>query len=98
MWLATLTGSAIHFDTGAHWEQLLMDAQPAGAPSQRAWAPVRQALAEITSPVEQDSRRVAERLSTGDQQPIRSLLRLPAESVSKPITDPAPHILATQLR
>ena len=30
MCLATLTGSAIHFDTGAHWEQLLMDAQPAG--------------------------------------------------------------------
>jgi hypothetical protein len=98
MYLATLTGSVIHVDNDAHWEQLLMDAQPAGAPSQRAWAPVRQALVEITFPVVQDSRRVAERLSIGDQPPIRSLLRHLVESVSKPGTGPTPHMLAKQLR
>ena len=98
MYLATLTGSVIHVDTDAHWEQLLMDAQPAGAPSQRAWEPVRQALVEITFPVDQDSRRVAERLSIGDQPPIHSLLRRLAESVSKPGTGPTPHMLAKQLR
>lgn len=36
LYLASLTGSVIHVDTQAHWEQLLTDAQPAGAPSQRA--------------------------------------------------------------
>ncbi|MBT9595110.1 MAG: hypothetical protein IV094_03850 [Vitreoscilla sp.] len=98
MYLATLTGSIIHVDTDAHWEQLLMDAQTAGAPSQQAWAPVRQALAEITFPVDLDPRRVAERLSTGDRPPISKLLRRLAHSVSVPGTGSTPHALATQVR
>jgi hypothetical protein len=98
MYLATLTGSVIHVDTDAHWEQLLMDAQPAGAPSQLAWAPVQEALAEITFPVDLDLRRVAERLSNGDLPPTQSLLRRLAESVSAPGTGQSPRVLATQLR
>jgi hypothetical protein len=98
MYLAALTGSVIHADTDAHWEQLLMDAQPAGAPSQRAWAPVRQALAEITFPVDLDSRRVAERLFVDDRPPIRMLLRRLADAVSTPGTGPTPHDLAKQVR
>jgi hypothetical protein len=62
LYLAALTGSIIQVDTDAHREQHLTDAQPAGAESQRAWAPVRQALAEITFPVDLDPRRVVERL------------------------------------
>jgi hypothetical protein len=98
MYLATLTGSVIHVDTDAHWEQLLMDAQPAGAPSQQAWAPVQEALAEITFPVDLDPRRVAERLSTGDCPPIRKLLRRLAHSVSVPSTGSASNELAKQVR
>ena len=98
MYLATLTGSVIHVDTDAHWEQLLMDAQPAGAPSQRAWAHVLKALAEITFPVDLDPRRVAERPSIGERPPIRTLLRRLAHSVSVPGTGSTPHELAKQLR
>ncbi|MBI3346961.1 MAG: DUF4238 domain-containing protein [Burkholderiales bacterium] len=98
LYLATLTGSVIHVDTDAHWEQLLMDAQPAGAPSQRVWEPVRQALAEITFPVDLDSQRVAQRLSEGDVPPARSLLRRLGEEVSASGTGPAPHALAKRLR
>jgi hypothetical protein len=98
MYLATLTGSVIHVDTDAHWEQLLIDAQPAGAPSQPSWAPVRQALAEITFPVDLDSRRVAERLSVGERPPIHMLLRRLAHSVSVPGSVSTPHELAKQLR
>jgi hypothetical protein len=98
LFLATLTGSVIHVDTDAHWEQLLMDAQPAGAPSQQVWAPVRQALAEITFPVDLDLRRLAERLSTGDRPPIRTLLRRLAQAVSVPSAGSTPHELAKQVR
>jgi len=98
MYLATLTGSVIHVDTDAHWEQLLLDAQPAGAPSQRAWAPVRQALAEIMFPVDLDPRRVAERLSIGDRPPLSALLRRLADSVAAPGTGPNPQELAKQVR
>lgn len=98
MYLATLTGSVIHVDTDAHWEQLLMDAQPAGAPSQQTWAPVQEALAEITFPVDLDPRRVAERLSTDDCPPIRTLLRRLAHSVSVPGTGSASNELAKQVR
>lgn len=98
MYLATLTGSVIHVDTDAHWEQLLMHAQPAGAPSQQTWAPVEEALAEITFPVDLDPRRVAERLSTDDCPPIRTLLRRLAHSVSVPGTGSASNELAKQVR
>jgi hypothetical protein len=98
MYLATLTGSVIHVDTDAHWEQLLMDAQPAGAPSQLVWAPVRQALAEITFPLDLDPRRLAERLSTSDRPPIHTFLRRLAQSVSAPSTGSTPHELAKQVR
>ena len=98
MYLATLTGSVIHVDTDAHWEQLLLDAQPPSAPSQRAWAPVRQALAEITFPVDLNHRRVAERLSNGDRPPIATLLRRVAHSLSVPSTGSTPHELAKQVR
>jgi len=98
MYLATLTGSVIHVDTDAHWEQLVMDAQPAGAPSQQAWAPVRQALAEITFPVDIDPRRIANRLSIGECPPIRALLRRLAHSVSLSGTGSTPHELAKQVR
>lgn len=98
MYLATLTGSVIHVDTDAHWEQLLLDAQPAGAPSQQTWAPVRQALAEITFPVDLDSRRVADRLSTGDCPPIHTLLRRLANWVSMPGTGSTSDELAKQVR
>ena len=98
MYLATLTGSVIHVDTDAHWEQLVMDAQPAGAPSQQAWAPVRQALAEITFPVDIDPRRIANRLSIGERPPIRALLRRLAHSVSLSGTGSTPHELAKQVR
>lgn len=98
MYLATLTGSVIHVDTDAHWEQLMMDAQPSDAPSQQAWAPVRQALAEITFQVDLDPRRVAERLSIGDRPPIRTTLRHLAHSISAPSTGTPPHELAKQVR
>lgn len=98
LYLATLTGSVIHVDTDAHWEQLLLDAQPAGAPSQHVWEPVRQALAEITFPVVLDSQRVAQRLSEGDVPPVRTLLRRLGDAVAEPGTGPTPHVLAKQLR
>lgn len=98
LYLASLTGSIIHVDTQAHWEQLLTDAQPAGAPSQRTWEPVRQALGEISFPVELNARRVAERLASSNRLPIRSLLRRLAEAVSVPGSGPAPAELAKQLR
>ena len=98
LYLASLTGSIIHVDTQAHWEQLLTDAQPAGAPSQRAWEPVRQALGEISFPVELNARRVAERLVSSDRPPIRLLLRRLADAVSMPGSGPAPTALAKQLR
>jgi hypothetical protein len=98
MYLATLTGSVIHVDTDAHCEQLLIDAQPAGAPSQQAWAPVRQALGEITFPVDLNAHRVAKRLSSGDRPHIHSLLRRLAESVSAPGTGRTADEPAKQLR
>jgi len=98
MYLAALTGSVLHVDTDAHWEQLLLDAQPRGAPSQRTWAPVRQALTEITFPVDLNQRRVAERLSNGDRPPIPTLLRRLAHSLSVPSTSSAPYELAKQVR
>jgi hypothetical protein len=97
LYLASLTGSIIHVDTDAHWEQLLKDAQPAGAPSQRAWEPVQRALSEISFPVELDPRRMAERLARGDRPPIRSLLRRLFESVSSPGSVPPPTEIAKQL-
>jgi hypothetical protein len=98
LYLASLTGSIIHVDTQAHWEQLLTDAQPAGAPSQRVWEPVRQALGEISFPVYLNARRVAERLVSSDRPPIRSLLRRLADAVSTPGSSPGPNELAKQLR
>jgi hypothetical protein len=98
LYLAALTGSIIHVDTRAHWEQLLTDAQPAGAPSQSAWEPVRQALGEISFPVELNARRVAERLASSDRPPIRSLLRRLAEAVSAPGSGPTPTDLSKLLR
>ena len=98
LYLAALTGSVMHVDTDAHWEQLLMDAQPAGAASQRAWSPVRQALAEITFPVDLDPRRVAERLTHVDLPPINALLRRLADSVISPGKGPTPQDLAKQVR
>jgi len=52
-----------------------MDAQPAGAASQHTWAPVRQALAEITFPVDLNPVRVAGQLTDGELPPINALLR-----------------------
>ena len=98
LYLATLTGSIIHVDTQAHWEQLLTYAQPAGAPSQRDWDPVREALREISFPVELNAQRIAERIANRDRPPIRSLLRQLAEAVSAPGSGPAPTNLAKQLR
>ncbi|MBI5926709.1 MAG: hypothetical protein HY836_14055 [Aquabacterium sp.] len=98
LYLATLTGSVIHVDTDTHWEQLLMDAQPAGAASQREWDPVRQALTEITFPVDLDSQRLALRLSGGDVPPVRTLLLRLGAAVAESGTGSAPHVLAKQLR
>lgn len=98
LYVASLTGSIIHVDTEAHWAQLLKDAQPVGAPSQRTWAPVRQALGGISFPVELNSQRVAERIASGDRPPIRSLLRRLAESVSAPGGGPGPTELAKHMR
>jgi hypothetical protein len=98
LYLATLTGSVIHIDTDAHWEQLLMDAQPAGAPAQREWDPVRQALTEITFPVDLNSQRVAQRISEGDVPPLRTLLRRLRDAVADSGSGPAPQALAKQLR
>lgn len=98
LYLASLTGSIIHVDSEAHWAQLLKDAQPAGMPSQCTWAPVQQALGEISFPVELNSQRVAERIASGDRPPIRSLLRRLAESVSAPGGGPSPTELAKHMR
>lgn len=98
LYVASLTGSIIHVDSEAHWAQLLKDAQPAGAPSQCTWAPVQQALSEISFPVELNSRLVAERLAIGDRPPMRSLLRRLAESVSASEGGPAPIELAKRMR
>ena len=98
LYLATLIGSVIHVDTDAHWEQLLMDAQPAGATSQHVWAPARQALAAITFPVDLNAVRLAERLTKGERPPINALLRRLADSVASPVKGATPQALATQLR
>jgi hypothetical protein len=98
LYVASLTGSIIHVDTEAHWAQLLKDAQPAGAPSQSPWVPVREALGEISFPVELNPQRVAERLNGDDRLPIGSLLRRLAESVSAPGSGTAPTELAKQVR
>lgn len=98
LYVASLTGSIIHVDTEANWAQLLKDAQPAGAPSQRTWAPVQQALGEISFPVELNSQRVAEHIASGDLPPIRSFLRRLAESVSAPGSGAAPTKLAKHVR
>ncbi|MCM5682971.1 DUF4238 domain-containing protein [Schlegelella sp. S2-27] len=98
LYLASLTGSIMHVDTEAHWAQLLKDAQPTSAASQSTWTPVREALGEISFPVELNPQRVAERLNSGDLPPIRSLLRRLAESVSIPESGSAPGELAKQLR
>ncbi|MDP9607247.1 UNVERIFIED_ORG: hypothetical protein J2W38_007068 [Variovorax paradoxus] len=98
LYVASLTGSIIHTDSEAAWAQLLKDAEPAGSASQSTWAPVRQALAEISFPVELDSRRVAERIANGDRPPIRSLLRRLAKSVSNSGGGSAPIELAKHMR
>jgi hypothetical protein len=98
LYLASLTGSVIHVDAQAHWEQLLRDAQPPGAPSRPGWEPVRQALGEISFPVELDPRRVAERLNGGNLPPINSLLRRLAAAVATPVDRPSPDELAKQIR
>lgn len=51
-------------------------------PSQTIWEPVRQALGEISFPVELIAQRVAERINRDDRPPIGTLLRRLAESVS----------------
>lgn len=98
LYLATLTGSVIHVDTEAHWEQLLKDAQPADAASQHVWAPVRQALAAITFPVDLNPVRVAKRLTEGERPPINALLRRLADSVASAGKGATTQALATQLR
>jgi Protein of unknown function (DUF4238) len=98
LYLATLTGSVVHVDTDAHWEQLLIDAQPSGAASQPVWAPVQQALAAITFPVDLNTARVAERLTKGERPPINALLLRLADSVASPVKGSTPQALATQLR
>jgi hypothetical protein len=98
LYVASLTGSIIHVDTEAHWAQLLRDAQPAYAPSQSTWEPVRRALGEISFPVELDSQRVAERIASGDRPPVRSLLLRLAESVAGPGGRADPSVLAKHLR
>lgn len=98
LYLATLTGSVIHVDTAAHWEQLLMDAQSTGAASQPDWESVRQSLAAITFPVDLNPVRVAERLTEGALSPINALLRRLADSVPSLGKGAIPQVLATQLR
>lgn len=98
LYVASLTGSIIHVDTEAHWAQLLLHAQPGGTQSQSTWGAVRQALGEISFPVELNSHRVAERINSGDCPPIRTLLRRLAESVSAPEGGADPSVLAKQMR
>lgn len=98
LYVASLTGSIVHVDTEAQWAQLLEHAQPAGAPSQCTWEPVRQALHEISFPVELNSQQVAERIASGNRPPIGSLLRWLAKSVSAPEIGPAPAELAKRMR
>ncbi|WP_096695609.1 DUF4238 domain-containing protein [Polaromonas sp. AER18D-145] len=98
LYLASLTGSVIHVDTQAHWEQLLRDAQPPGSPSHPVWAPVRQALREISFPVDLDARRVSERINIGNLPPIRSILRRLAAAIASPAKRTDPHDLAKLLR
>ncbi|TCK32463.1 uncharacterized protein DUF4238 [Paraburkholderia sp. BL8N3] len=98
LYVALLTGSIVHVDTEAHWAQLLKDAQPAGAPSQSMWEPVRGALSEITFPVELNAQHLAERIASGDRLPIRSLLLRLAELVSAPEVGPALTKLTKQIR
>lgn len=98
LYVASLTGSIIHADTEAHWAQLMNDAQPYGAPSNAAWTSVREALREISFPVELDHRCVAERISNGGRPPIGSLLRQLAESVASSDAGRAPTKLANLIR
>jgi len=98
MYVASLTGAIIHVDTEAHWVQLLKDAQPRGAPSQFTWEPVRQALGEISFPIELDSQRLAERISSDSLPPIRSLLRRLAGSLSVGKSGTDPGLLGKQIR
>lgn len=98
LYLASLTGSIIHVDTEAHWAQLLMHAQPSGTQSQSKWGLVRQALGEISFPVELNAQRVADRINSGDRPPIRTLLRRLAESVSSPEGGTDPSVLAKHMR
>lgn len=98
LYVASLTGSIIHVDTEAHWAQLLMHAQPSGTQSQSTWGAVRQALSEISFPVELNSQRVAERINSDDRPPIGTLLRRLAGSVSASEGGADPRVLAKQMR
>ncbi|OEZ65565.1 hypothetical protein JAB5_29730 [Janthinobacterium sp. HH103] len=98
LYVASLTGSIIHVDTEAHWAQLLIHAQPGGTQSQSKWGAVRQALSDITIPVELNAQQVAKRINSGDRPPIRNLLRRLVESISTPEGGADPSVLATQIR
>lgn len=98
MYVASLTGSIIHVDSDACWMRLLRDAQPNGATSRHTCMPVRQALGEISFPVELDAQRVAERLAREERLPIGSLLRRLVVSVTSPASGPAPIKLAKHIR
>ena len=98
LYVASLTGSIIHVDTEAHWVQLLKHAQPSDAPSQSMWEPVRQALGEISFPIELNSQLVAGRIANGNFPPMRSLLRKLAESISTPESGTHPSVLAKHIR
>ena len=98
LYVASMTGSIIHVDTEAHWVQLLMHAQLGGTQSQSTWGAVRQALGDISFPVELNAQRVAERINSDDCPPIGTLLRRLAESISARERRSDPSVLAKQVR
>ncbi len=72
LYLATLTGSVLHTDVEGYWDQLTKYAQPAGAPSDRGWQDVVQALGAIRFPVELNLERIADAHNNGTRSEIRA--------------------------
>lgn len=97
LYLATLTGSVLHTDTEAYWDQLTKYAQPADAPSDPEWQDVVQALGAIRFPVELDLERIADAHNKGTRSEIRSTFRRLLQALNAPRGDAKPAEIAQEV-
>lgn len=97
LYLATLTGSVLHTDTEAYWEQLTKYAQPTDSPSDPKWQVVVEALGAIRFPIELNLERIAEVHSRGARSAIRATFRRLAKAVEARRGDVSPAQLADEI-